>query len=259
MDKDAEQIRKAIRREDWTNPTTGIIQGNTQANLVIIPKKYAYDFLLFCARNPKSCPLLEVTDEGAFVPVKTAPNADLRTDIPKYRVYKNGEMIKEVTDISSYWSDDFVSFIIGCSFTFEKELIDSGVPIRHIEERLNVPMYRTNIPCEKAGQLSGPMVVSMRPMKPEDAIRAVQITSRFPSVHGAPIHIGNPATIGIDNLSRPDFGDTVTIQNDEVPVFWACGVTPQSIALHSNIEMMITHAPGHMLITDLKEKEQAVL
>ncbi|WP_010531694.1 putative hydro-lyase [Lentibacillus jeotgali] len=259
MSNDVDKIRRAIRQGEWTKPTTGVILGNTQANLVILPKRYAYDFLLFCLRNPKSCPLLEVTDEGMPVPVKTAPDADLRTDLPKYRIYKNGEKVDEVTDISDHWSDDFVSFIIGCSFTFEKPLLDNGIPIRHIDEGRNVSMYRTNIPCESAGELSGQMVVSMRPMKPADAIRAVQITSRFPSVHGAPVHIGDPDAIGINDLSKPDFGDQVAIHADEVPVFWACGVTPQSVVMESDIEMMITHAPGHMFITDLKEEDNAVL
>ncbi|QKY70336.1 putative hydro-lyase [Lentibacillus sp. CBA3610] len=259
MTNDASQIRQSIRQGKWTKPTTGANPGNTQANLVILPKQYAYDFWLFCIRNPKSCPLLEVTDEGSPVPVKTAPDADLRTDLPKYRIYQNGKMIKEVTDISDYWSDDFVSFIIGCSFTFEKPLLDNGIPIRHIDEGRNVPMYRTNIPCESAGELSGPMVVSMRPMKPADAIRAVQITSRFPSVHGAPVHIGDPGTIGINDLSKPDFGDDVTIHADEIPVFWACGVTPQAAVMNSDSDMAITHAPGHMFITDLKEEAHAVM
>ncbi|MFD1361882.1 putative hydro-lyase [Lentibacillus salinarum] len=259
MVEDADKIRQSIRRGEWTKPTTGIDSGNTQANLVILPKTYAYDFLLFCMRNPKSCPLLEVTDKGVPVPVKTAPDADLRTDVPKYRIYKNGEIADDVTDIASYWSDDFVSFIIGCSFTFEKPLLDNGIPVRHIDEGRNVSMYRTNIACEPAGELSGPMVVSMRPMKPEDAIRAVQITSRFPSVHGAPVHIGDPDAIGITDLSKPDFGDDVTIYDGEIPVFWACGVTPQSVVMNRNIDMMITHAPGHMLITDLQEEAHAVL
>ncbi|RYG73039.1 putative hydro-lyase [Lentibacillus lipolyticus] len=259
MAKDVNNIRQSIRKGEWTKPTTGIDTGNTQANLVILPKKDAYDFLLFCVRNPKSCPLLEVTDAGVPVPDKTAPDTDVRTDVPKYRIYKGGKLADEVTDITDFWSDDFVSFIIGCSFTFEKPLLDHGIPIRHIDEGRNVPMYRTNIPCETAGELSGPMVVSMRPMKPENAIRAVQITSRFPSVHGAPVHIGDPGAIGITDLGKPDFGDDVTINDDEIPVFWACGVTPQSVVMNSTIDMMITHAPGHMFITDLKEEEHAVL
>lgn len=190
---------------------------------------------------------------------KSAPTADLRTDLPKYRIYKNGERTEEVTDIIAYWQDDFVSFLIGCSFTFEKPLLESGIPIRYIEEGRNVSMYTTNIPCESAGIFQGPMVVSMRPMKPEEAIRAVQITSRFPSVHGAPVHIGDPAQIGITDINNPDFGDAVTIHEGEVPVFWGCGVTPQAAVMASKPELMITHAPGHMFITDVREEEHAVI
>ncbi|MEJ8766715.1 putative hydro-lyase [Oceanobacillus sp. HCA-5259] len=254
-----EQLRGKIRTGDWTQPTTGQASGYTQANLVILPKKYAYDFLLFCIRNPKTCPLIEVTDTGSPVPKKSAPTADLRTDLPKYRIYRNGELIEEVTDVTEYWQDDLVSFLIGCSFTFEKPLLENGIPIRYIEEGRNVSMYKTNIPCESAGVFQGPMVVSMRPMKPKDAIRAVQITSRFPSVHGAPVHIGDPAQIGITDMNKPDFGDPVTIEDGEVPVFWGCGVTPQATVMASKPEFVITHAPGHMFITDIKEEEHAVI
>ena len=254
-----QEIRSKIRTGEWAKPTTGAAPGYTQANLVILPKKYAYDFLLFCVRNPKSCPLIEVTDLGSPIPKKTAPGADLRTDIPKYRIYKNGEYVEEVTDITKYWQDDFVSFLIGCSFTFENPLLENGIPIRYIEEGRNVSMYKTNIQSESAGAFEGPMVVSMRPMNPEYAIRAVQITSRFPSVHGAPVHIGDPAQIGIQDLDKPDFGDAVTIYDGEVPVFWACGVTPQAAIMASKPELVITHAPGHMLITDVKDEEHAVI
>ncbi|MCF6095062.1 putative hydro-lyase [Microaerobacter geothermalis] len=259
MSNELSSIREAIRRGEWSKPTSGLAPGYTQANLVILPKRYAYDFLLFCVRNPKPCPLLEVTDTGSPVPVETAPGADLRTDLPKYRIYKHGELIEELNNISDYWSDDFVSFILGCSFTFERPLLQEGIPVRHIEEECNVPMYLTNIACSPAGVFSGPMVVSMRPMKPKDVIRAVQITSRFPSVHGAPVHIGNPRTIGIKDINKPDFGDPVTVYPDEIPVFWACGVTPQAVAMASKPEIMITHAPGHMFITDLKEEHHALL
>ncbi|WP_068673334.1 putative hydro-lyase [Oceanobacillus sp. Castelsardo] len=259
MSRTTEEIRQQIRTAEWKKPTSGLAPGYTQANLVILPKKYAYDFLLFSMRNPKSCPLIEVTDVGSPVPKKTTPTGDLRTDVPKYRIYKDGEFVEEVTDISSYWQDDFVSFLIGCSFTFEKPLLDNGIPIRYIEEGKNVSMYRTNIPCESAGVFQGPMVVSMRPMKPDEAIRATQITSRFPSVHGAPIHIGDPSLIGIKNINNPDFGDSVTIHEGEVPVFWGCGVTPQAVVMASKPELVITHAPGHMFITDMKEEEHAVI
>lgn len=259
MNQDVETIRMAIRQGKWSKPTTGLAPGFTQANLVILPKRYAYDFLLFCVRNPKPCPLLEVTDTGSPVPRQTAPEADLRTDLPKYRIYRKGVLEDEVTDISGYWSDDFVSFLLGCSFTFEKALLQSGIPIRHIDEGCNVSMYRTHIPCHPAGMFKGPMVVSMRPMKSRDVIRAVQITSRFPSVHGAPVHIGHPEEIGIRDLTQPDFGDPVTVYEGEVPVFWACGVTPQAVAMASKPDLMITHAPGHMFMTDIREEEHAVL
>lgn len=259
MSKTTEEIRQQIRTGEWQKPTTGLAPGYTQVNLVILPKKYAYDFLLFSMRNPKSCPLIEVTDVGSPVPKKTAPTGDLRTDIPKYRIYKHGELVEEVTDITPYWQDDFVSFLIGCSFTFEKPLIDNGIPIRYIEEGKNVSMYKTNILCEPAGVFQGPMVVSMRPMKPNNAIRATKITSRFPSVHGAPIHIGDPSMIGIEDINDPDFGDPVTIHEGEIPVFWGCGVTPQAVVMASRPELVITHAPGYMFITDMKEEEHAVI
>ena len=188
-----------------------------------------------------------------------AENADIRKDIPKYRIYRDGVFTEEVADITEYWEDDMVGFLIGCSFTFETPLLESGIPIRHIEENCNVPMYKTNILCNKAGMFEGPTVVSMRPMTPEDAIRAVQITSRFPAVHGAPIHIGNPGQIGIKDISKPDFGDAVSFKPGEVPVFWACGVTPQAVAMESKPSIMITHSPGHMFISDIKDEAFSVL
>ncbi|WP_026575851.1 putative hydro-lyase [Bacillus sp. UNC438CL73TsuS30] len=254
-----EEIRELIRRQTITGPTAGMSKGFTQANLVILKKEYAFDFLLFCQRNPKPCPLLDVTEPGSFVPGKIARSADIRKDIPRYRIYRDGVFTEEVTDISEYWEDDMVGFLLGCSFTFETPLLESGIPVRHIEENCNVPMYKTNIPCERAGVFEGPTVVSMRPMKPEDAIRAVQITSRFPAVHGAPIHIGDPSQIGIADVSKPDFGDAVTIKDGEIPVFWACGVTPQAVAMKSKPSIMITHAPGHMFISDVRDERFSVL
>lgn len=252
-------IRELIRTGKITGPTAGMSKGYTQANLAILKKEYAYDFLLFCQRNPKSCPLIDVTDIGSFTPNSIAKDADIRTDIPKYRIYKDGEYSEEVADITDYWEDDMVAFLIGCSFTFETPLLEAGIPIRHIEENCNVPMYKTNIPCVKAGIFEGPTVVSMRPMSSADAIRAVQITSRFPDVHGAPIHIGDPSQIGISDLTKPDFGDSVTIKDGEIPVFWACGVTPQAVAMQSKPSIMITHAPGCMFISDLKDEKLSVL
>ncbi|WCK54432.1 putative hydro-lyase [Aneurinibacillus sp. Ricciae_BoGa-3] len=253
------EAREQIRRGAWTSPTAGMAPGYTQANLAILKKELAYDFLLFCQRNPKPCPVLDVTDAGSAIPRLVAPGADLRTDIPKYRVYKHGELVDEPTDITRYWEDDMVAFLLGCSFTFEQAMIKNDIPVRHIEQNCNVPMYKTSIPCLKAGQFEGPMVVSMRPVPEKDVVRAVQVTTGFPSVHGAPVHIGNPASIGIADIHKPDFGDAVMIKEGEVPVFWACGVTPQAVAMHVKPEIMITHAPGHMFITDCKEERYSIL
>lgn len=254
-----EKVRHLIRNKQWTEPTAGLAQGFTQANLVILKKELAFDFLLFCQRNPKPCPVLDVTEVGSPVPRLVAPTADIRTDIPKYRIYRHGELAAEVTDLTPYWQADFVAFLIGCSFTFEAPLMNSHIPVRHIEEQCNVPMYKTNIECVKAGVFEGPVVVSMRPIPEKDVVRAVQITSRYPSVHGAPIHIGNPGSIGIQDIHKPDFGDSVTIREGEVPVFWACGVTPQAVAMQTKPEIMITHAPGHMFITDVEDEKFSIL
>lgn len=250
-------VRQACRSGEWSGQTAGLARGFTQANLVILPEALAMDFLLFCQRNPKPCPLLAVTEPGQVCPGVIAPDADLRSDLPKYRVWRDGELVAEPTDIAQYWQDDFVSFVIGCSFTFEDALLRAGVPVRHIELQRNVPMYRTNVECVPAGVFHGPLVVSMRPMKPADVVRAVQITSRFPRVHGAPIHIGLPEQIGIGDLSRPDFGDAVPIHEDELPVFWACGVTPQSAIMTAKPPLVITHSPGCMLVTDGRDEELA--
>lgn len=253
------EARMMIRRNEWVRPTSGVANGYAQANLVILKQEFAFEFLLFCQRNPKPCPVLYVNEPGSPLSLSIAPGADLRTDLPKYRIYRQGQLAEEVTDITDYWEDDMVAFLLGCSFTFEQALLNNGIPIRHIEEGCNVPMYKTNIPCIKAGRFEGPMVVSMRPIPEKDVVRAVQVTSRFPSVHGAPIHIGNPESIGIADLNRPDFGDRVTLKDGEVPVFWACGVTPQAVAMQVKPELMITHAPGHMFITDLRDEQLGIL
>jgi uncharacterized protein YcsI (UPF0317 family) len=251
--------REMIRHNKWIKPTSGVSNGFIQANLAVLPKDLAFEFLLFCQRNPKACPVIDVTEPGSWIPKLVAPSADLRKDVPKYRVYKEGLLVVEKTDITDLWDENMVGFLLGCSFTFEEALINNGIPIRHIEENCNVPMYKTNIACTKAGRFEGPMVVSMRPMKEKDVIRAVQVTSRFPSVHGAPIHIGNPETLGIKDIYKPDFGDKVSINDGEVPVFWACGVTPQAVAMEVKPEIMITHAPGHMFITDLRNEQLSIL
>ncbi|MDK2855472.1 MAG: hypothetical protein PWQ41_1227 [Bacillota bacterium] len=253
------ELRAAIRRGEYTQPTPGLAPGYAQANLVILPQKYAFDFLLFCMRNPKPCPVLDVTEVGSPIPRLAAPGADLRTDLPRYRVWEHGVLTAEVTDITAYWRDDLVAFLLGCSFTFEAALLTAGIPVRHIEEGRNVPMFITNRECTPAGIFHGPMVVSMRPIPQEQVVRAVQVTSRYPAVHGAPVHIGDPAAIGIRDVMKPDFGDAVTIKPGEVPVFWACGVTPQAVAMEAKPDFMITHAPGHMFITDLKNEQLAAL
>lgn len=246
------QARHLIREGVITTQTSGLCHGYAQANLCILPKEYAYDFLLFTQRNPKPCPVLEVTDVGSRSLPQIAPDADVARDFPKYRVWRNGVLTEEVTDIESLWQDDFVSFLIGCSFSFEGELLDADVPVRHIEEGKNVPMYLTNIPCRSAGIFHGNTVVSMRPIPASKIARAVTATAAVPRVHGAPIHIGNPEQIGIHDLAKPDFGDAVTIHPGELPVFWCCGVTPQAAVMAAKPSLAITHAPGHMLITDIK-------
>jgi len=254
----ARATRLACRSGRLTEQTSGLAPGYAQANLVVLPRGLAGDFLLFCQRNPKPCPLLDVTEPGSAVPCRAAPESDLRTDLPRYRVWRDGRLVEELTDLNSVWQNDFVSFVIGCSFTFEAALLRAAVPVRHIELGLNVPMYRTNIACQRAGVFHGPLVVSMRPLKPADVVRAVQITSRYPAVHGAPVHIGLPEQIGIRDLTQPDFGDPVPIAADELPVFWACGVTPQAVAMAARPPLMITHSPGCMFVTDLRDEELAV-
>ena len=246
------EARMKIRNGEITTQTSGMCNGYAQANLCILPKKYAYDFLLFASRNPTSCPILEVLDEGSRYTRYMADHADLATDIPKYRIYQNGVLTEEVTDISAYWQDDFASFLIGCSFSFEGELLDAEVPIRHIEQGRNVPMFLTNIPCEPAGIFHGNMVVSMRPIPYGQVVRAVTATAAMPKVHGAPVHIGDPALIGIADIKKPDFGDSVEIHAGDVPVFWPCGVTPQAAIMAAKPELAITHAPGHMFLTDVR-------
>ncbi len=248
-----------IRRGEFRDTTAGVCQGYGQANLAILPKELAFEFLLFCQRNPKPCPVLDVTEPGSPHPLVAAPEADLRTDTPGYRVYRRGQLVDQPADLTPYWRDDLVTFLLGCSFTFERALLANDIPVRHIEEQVTVPMYLTSRQCVPAGVFHGPLVVSMRPIPQEQVVRAVQVTSRFPSVHGAPVHVGDPALLGIKDLAKPDFGDPVTIKPGEVPMFWACGVTPQAVAMHTQPELMITHAPGKMFVTTLKDDLLAVL
>ena len=256
--KTAQEIRSLIRENKLVRPTSGMALGHAQANMAVLPRELAYDFLLFAQRNPKPCPILDVTEVGSPEPRLVAPGADLRYDIGKYRIYKHGQLVEEVLDIEKYWTKDMVAFLLGCSFTFETPMLRNGIPIRHIEENCNVPMYITNMECNPAGVFHGPTVVSMRPIPEAMVVRAVQVTSRLPAVHGAPVHIGSPASIGIKDINKPDFGDAVTIKPGEVPVFWACGVTPQAVAMTVKPEIMITHAPGYMFICDTKDETLSV-
>lgn len=253
------EIRGLIRKGKWDKPTAGLAMGYAQANLVILPQKYAFDFLLFCQRNPKPCPLIEVLEPGQYRTEVLSSDADIRTDIPLYNIYRKGKKEAAVKEIRSLWKQDFVAFFLGCSFSFEDALLRAKIPVRHIEENKNVPMFITNIPCKPAGSLHGPLVVTMRPLPPDKVVRAVQITSRYASVHGAPVHIGAPLQIGIEDLRKPDFGDPVTIRKGEIPVFWACGVTPQAVVMKAKPDLCITHTPGHMFITDLLNEELATL
>lgn len=240
-------------------PTAGQAPGLTQANMISLPREWAYDFLLFAQRNPQACPILDVTEPGSYSTV-LAEQADLRTDLPLYRVWRDGRLAQELPDATEMWAQhtDLVSFLIGCSFTFETDLLEAGIDVRHISEGCNVPMYRTNRQCRPAGRLQGEMVVSMRPIPASRVAEAAKITARYPAVHGAPVHVGEPALLGIEDLSQPDFGDAVTVRPGEIPVFWACGVTPQAVVMASRVPFAITHAPGHMFITDVPDSHYHV-
>jgi uncharacterized protein YcsI (UPF0317 family) len=250
--------RLAARSGALDLPTSGVAPSYVQGNLAILPHDHAEDFLRFCQANPKPCPLLGVSEKGDPAIPALGADLDIRTDIPRYRVWRDGALVNEPSDITSVWRDDLVSFVLGCSFSFEEALVAADVPVRHMALGTNVPMYRTNIETTRAGRFHGPLVVSMRPMKPADAIRAVQITTRLPAVHGAPVHLGFPDAIGIQDIAKPDYGDAVPIERGELPVFWACGVTPQAAIAAAKVPFAITHAPGFMLVTDLKNAQLAV-
>ncbi|MCV2443019.1 putative hydro-lyase [Acinetobacter bereziniae] len=252
--KVTQQARQQIRA-GFDRPTAGMAPGMTQVNMISVPKDWAYDFLLYAHRNPQSCPVLDVLEEGVYA-TKLALDADIRTDFPRYRIWKDGEMVDEVTDATEIYNDhpDLVTFLIGCSFSFETALQDAGIEVRHIHDKTNVPMYLSNISCEPAGRISGNMVVSMRPIPADQVSEAVKITARMPSVHGAPVHIGHPESLGIQDINQPDFGEASRIEQGEIAVFWACGVTPQAAVMNSKIPFAISHAPGHMLITDIPDR-----
>jgi len=249
--------RAAIRSGRIDGHTSGLAGRHVQGNVVILPASWAGEFLDYCNANPRPCPLLAVTEPGEPALPTLGDGIDIRSDVPRYRVWRHGELVAEPNDIAHLWRDDLVTFVIGCSFSFEQALADAGVPLRHVAEGRNVAMYRTNMPTVPAGRFAGPMVVSMRPLRAADATRAAEITARYPRVHGAPVHIGDPALIGIADLARPDYGDPVAVLPDESPVFWACGVTPQAALAAARPEFCITHAPGAMLITDWLNHEMA--
>ncbi|KAA9155049.1 putative hydro-lyase [Amycolatopsis acidicola] len=246
---------RALFREGTVSPTAGWVSGYTQANLIAVPRDWAFDVLLFCQRNPKPCPVLDVTDPGSTATV-LAPGADLSTDFPRYRVWRDGELAEETTRVD--WGEDLVGFLIGCSFTFESGLAADGIPLRHWEQGRNVAMYVTDRECRPAGRLHGPMVVSMRPIPAAQVERAIEISGRMPAVHGAPVHVGDPAELGIENLDKPDFGEALDFRDGDVPVFWGCGVTPQAALMASRPPFAITHAPGHMFVTDVEDGEYRV-
>ncbi|EED32665.1 conserved hypothetical protein [gamma proteobacterium NOR5-3] len=251
-------LREHIRAGEFTGNTSGFAPGFVQCNLVILPSKWAADFLRFCQANPKPCPLIACSAAPGDTGLPTLGDIDIRRDISSYRVFRDGVLSEERADIVDLWNDDLVSFALGCSFSFEEALIGAGLEVRNVTEGVNVPMYRTKIACEPAGSFSGDMVVSMRPFSPANAIRAIQICSRFPAVHGAPVHMGDPAAIGIADIHAPDYGDPVSIRDGEIPLYWACGVTPQVALENAAPPMAITHAPGCMLVTDKRNSELAV-
>jgi len=250
-------VRRAIRSGRHRSHTAGLAPGYVQGNVCILPREYAEEFRAFCERNPKPCPLLAMSRPGDPRLPGLGEDLDIRTDVPRYRIFTNGALSDEVDDLQGCWRDDLVSFVLGCSFSFEEALMKAGLPLRYVEQGRNVPMYRTGVDTVPAGRFRGKLVVSMRPFKPADAIRAIEITSRYPRVHGAPVHIGRPDLIGIEDLSRPWVGDPTEVRDDELPLFWACGVTPQSVVLDARPSLCITHAPGHMLVTDLENRSLA--
>jgi uncharacterized protein YcsI (UPF0317 family) len=253
------EARRACRRGEIDGSTAGVAPGYVQGNLAVLPKDVAADFLRFCHLNPKPCPVIGISEPGDGRVPALGADLDIRTDLPAYRVWRRGEIIDEPSDVLRWWRDDLVAFVIGCSYSFEEALLEEGLPLPHIATGLRVPMYRTNIACAPAGPFAGPTVVSMRPLSPAHAIRAIQITSRYPAVHGAPVHIGLPRLIGIEDLGRPDYGDAVETRPDQLPVFWACGVTPQAVIAAAKPDFAITHAPGSMLVTDLRNRQFAVI
>ena len=251
------EVRRAIREGRHRSHTAGLAPGRVQGNVCILPQQYADEFRAFCENNPKPCPLLAVSRPGDPRLPALGEDLDIRTDVPRYRVFSDGVLKAEVEDLKDLWRADLVTFVLGCSFSFEEALLKAGLPLRYVEQRRNVPMYRTSVETVPAGRFRGKLVVSMRPFRPADAIRAIEITARYPRVHGSPVHIGRPDLIGIDDLAQPWAGDATEVREDELPLFWACGITPQSVVLEAKPSLCITHAPGHMLVTDLENASLA--
>jgi uncharacterized protein YcsI (UPF0317 family) len=254
---DPREARRAIRAEHITEHTAGLAPQHVQGNLCILPLEYAAEFAAFCQRNPKPCPLIGMSAPGDPRIPDLGEDLDIRTDLPRYRVFRDGECVDEPTSLTQVWRDDLVSFVLGCSFSFELPMVEAGIRLRHLDNGTNVAMYTTNIACTPAGRFHGPTVVSMRPLTPANAIRAVQVTARYPNVHGAPLHLGFPEQIGIRDILRPDYGPVPEIREGELPVFWACGVTPQEIVRRAKPSLCITHLPGSMLITDRLNRDLA--
>jgi uncharacterized protein YcsI (UPF0317 family) len=251
----ARDLRLRIRSGVFAGHTSGAATRHVQGNVVILPSALAADFRLYCERNPRPCPLLAASEPGDPRLPALGIDLDIRCDLPRYRVFRNGAIADEPADISALWTDDMVTFVLGCSFTFEQALLDDGIALRHVTLGRNVAMYRTNMATEAAGPFHGPMVVSMRPLAPAEAERATAVTAHYPLAHGAPIHRGAPDAIGIGDLATPDYGDAVPVEPGEIPVFWACGVTPQAAIAAAGLPFCITHAPGCMLVTDLLNTE----
>jgi len=255
---ESQVARRRIRAGELSGHTSGLAAGHVQGNVVILPQALANDFLRFCQLNPKPCPVLAVGSPGdASLPTLGA-DIDMRTDVPRYRVFRKGELVEEPTDIRKLWREDLVTFILGCSYSFEWALLEDGLPMHHMAAKKNVPMFRTNVPTTPAGPFHGPLVVSMRSFRPADAIRAIQITTRFPAVHGAPVHIGDAADLGIRDVTNPEYGRAVTIRAGQTCVFWACGVTPQEAIANARPSLAITHAPGHMFVADITSESTRV-
>lgn len=254
------EVRQAVRSKRWTGATVGMARGHIQANLAILPQRHAFDFLRFCLLNPKPCPLIEVLDVGDPRPRSCAADADLRTDLSKYRIFRDGKLVDEVPDLTRHWRDDHVAFLMGCSLSFDQAMLDAGIPLRHLDaDTGRIPVYHSSIACTPSGMLRGNMMVSMRPILRRLLVATIETTGRHPIAHGSPVHVGDPADIGIHDVSRTYSNPPVPVRDDEIPVFWGCGVTPQSVAMASGIPEMITHATGHMFVTDLTLASARVL